>query len=93
MAALGRDRRRWTTLFKGVAAGIPVVIAVGLLVLPAGQRLLDRLGSVGGVLAFIIGTGVFLVLTALAAASAHLVIASFRSPGISGLPASPPNGK
>jgi hypothetical protein len=88
VAALGSDRRRWATLFKGVAAGIPVVASLGLLVLPFGQRLLAKVGT-GGTLSFVIGTLAFLVLTALAAASVHLIVRSFQSQGFSPNPSEP----
>jgi hypothetical protein len=81
IAAMRGDLRAWTTLFKGIAVGIPAALGLALFVLPAGKRVLDAVSGLGGFAAFVVGTLAFLAFTASAAAGIHLVIRSFQTAG------------
>lgn len=78
IAGMNGERRSWATLFKGVLAGIPAVVGVAIFALPAGKPILNAFSNLGGFAGFILGTVVFLLLTASASAGVHLVIRSFQ---------------
>ncbi len=78
IAAMRGNRRSWTTLFKGVVAGIPAAAAVAVFVVPGGKRVLDAVSGLGGFATFIIGTFAFLLATASASAAVHLIVRSFH---------------
>jgi len=78
IAGMNGDRHSWTTLIKGVLAGIPAALGVAIFALPVGKPILDAFSNLGGFAGFILGTVVFLLLTASASAGVHLVIRSFQ---------------
>lgn len=77
---LKRDRRAWTDLLLGAMLGLPGLGLLGMFAIPKGRAVVDMVSGLGAVGGFLVVTGVFLVLTALSAASVHLVIRAFGRP-------------
>lgn len=81
IAALKGDPRSWATLFKGAIVAAPAAAGVAVFALPIGKPILNAVSNLDGFIAFILGTVVFLLLTASASAGIHLMIKSFQIAG------------